>query len=695
MTIPSTPRKAGPFTGNGVTTSFPFSFKVFAPTDVKVVIANSAGVETVLVLNSDYSVSLNANQDTSPGGTITYPISGSPLPSGSRLTIVGNIDYDQPLDLPPGGNFSPLALENQLDRTVMQVQQLAEIVGRSVSLPVTAAASTRLPAPEANKFLAWDSTGTALVNAGAGGGNSIDGPFLLLDNTITDDFTVPTGKNALSISPTIAAGVTVTVPPGSEWVTLDSSSSGGGGGGGGGGVTDHGALTGLTDDDHPQYLNNARGDARYAQISHAHTISNITGLQTALDGKAAATHTHTISDVGGLQTALDGKQSVLVSGTNIKTINGQSLLGSGDIAISGTGTFGSAVQTFDGGETANTFGSNSIGRNNPLRTASANSLLKIGHGTPASPVSANSPAVWQESWVTTDYTALGDGGQFAQGVAGALFQTFKTGGTGGVNGVISYARSDSNTAGDIIGLRGIADGKDRSTGGPSTFCGIWAEVESPSTNYGFGCYGIEINAFTNYSGSSFAQDPFTSGGGKVTGLLVNNFQKAGTPGAFKNHFGIAVTSITGTTRALGYFTGLYIADCDNHSIRLFGGARTGDGATATSTATQVGIEVQGMHQTGINFATPCMIPSGTRGHAIQINDNRIGLGNYTGSDFANGDLWANTGTGQHLLFFRRGNINTEVMCSQGVGTSGSYAGDRKIAVNISGTTYYLIASTSP
>lgn len=30
-------------------------------------------------------------------------------------------------------------------------------------------------------------------------------------------------------------------------------------------ITDHGALTGLTDDDHPQYLNNARGDVRYPQ----------------------------------------------------------------------------------------------------------------------------------------------------------------------------------------------------------------------------------------------------------------------------------------------------------------------------------------------------------------------------------------------------------------------------------------------
>ena len=33
--------------------------------------------------------------------------------------------------------------------------------------------------------------------------------------------------------------------------------------GSGGGVTDHGALTGLGDDDHPQYLTGARGDSRY------------------------------------------------------------------------------------------------------------------------------------------------------------------------------------------------------------------------------------------------------------------------------------------------------------------------------------------------------------------------------------------------------------------------------------------------
>lgn len=47
--------------------------------------------------------------------------------------------------------------------------------------------------------------------------------------------------------------------------------------------------------------------------------------------------TGTLSDQTDLQTALNAKQATLVSGTNIKTVNGTSLLGSGDISISGGG----------------------------------------------------------------------------------------------------------------------------------------------------------------------------------------------------------------------------------------------------------------------------------------------------------------------------------------------------------------------
>lgn len=48
----------------------------------------------------------------------------------------------------------------------------------------------------------------------------------------------------------------------------------------GGGASDHGALTGLADDDHSQYHNNARGDARYPLIAHSHAYPDLTGLPT-------------------------------------------------------------------------------------------------------------------------------------------------------------------------------------------------------------------------------------------------------------------------------------------------------------------------------------------------------------------------------------------------------------------------------
>lgn len=52
-----------------------------------------------------------------------------------------------------------------------------------------------------------------------------------------------------------------------------------------------------------------------------------------------------ISDVTDLQTTLDAKQATLVSGTNIKTVNGTALLGSGDVSISGSAAWGSVTGT--------------------------------------------------------------------------------------------------------------------------------------------------------------------------------------------------------------------------------------------------------------------------------------------------------------------------------------------------------------
>lgn len=59
------------------------------------------------------------------------------------------------------------------------------------------------------------------------------------------------------------------------------------------------------------------------------TIVNVSGTASSITGSI------TKSQVTGLETDLNSKQAVLVSGTNIKTINGQSVLGNGDLQISG------------------------------------------------------------------------------------------------------------------------------------------------------------------------------------------------------------------------------------------------------------------------------------------------------------------------------------------------------------------------
>jgi hypothetical protein len=52
----------------------------------------------------------------------------------------------------------------------------------------------------------------------------------------------------------------------------------------------------------------------FTPSTHSHAISDVTGLQTALDGKAASSHSHAISDVTNLQTSLDAKLA-LAGGT--------------------------------------------------------------------------------------------------------------------------------------------------------------------------------------------------------------------------------------------------------------------------------------------------------------------------------------------------------------------------------------------
>lgn len=77
------------------------------------------------------------------------------------------------------------------------------------------------------------------------------------------------------------------------------------------------------------------------------TTTGVISTATAGTDYAAASHTHAESDITNLTTDLAAKQDTLVSGTNIKTVNGTTLLGSGDLstALSSSSAFATATTT--------------------------------------------------------------------------------------------------------------------------------------------------------------------------------------------------------------------------------------------------------------------------------------------------------------------------------------------------------------
>lgn len=74
------------------------------------------------------------------------------------------------------------------------------------------------------------------------------------------------------------------------------------------------------------------GKVDVANVAEAVPWTGVTGKPTLFPAQPY-THNHAISEVTGLQSALDEKQETLVSGDNIKSVNGSSLLGSGNIII--------------------------------------------------------------------------------------------------------------------------------------------------------------------------------------------------------------------------------------------------------------------------------------------------------------------------------------------------------------------------
>lgn len=134
MTLASSTRSVT-YHGNGVTTVFPYAFWIQKLEDLQVsLITVATGVAEDVT--ADITSVTGISPDPSAGGDVTYDLLGVPISSAYDLVIARTVDYTQDLDIRNQDGFLPDTLESELDRIVMQTQQLGDDAARSLRVPI-------------------------------------------------------------------------------------------------------------------------------------------------------------------------------------------------------------------------------------------------------------------------------------------------------------------------------------------------------------------------------------------------------------------------------------------------------------------------------------------------------------------------------------------------------------------------------
>ena len=150
---------ANRYIGNGSTTAFAYTFKALVKTDVEVLVN-----DTVKLVDTDYTV---AGLGASGGGTVTFTTAPA---SAAKVTILRKQPVQQLSDYVPNEAMPAERIEKDLDKLAMIAQQQKEVLDRTPKLPKKSTLSgITFPEPGADKYIKWNSTGTDLEAASAGG----------------------------------------------------------------------------------------------------------------------------------------------------------------------------------------------------------------------------------------------------------------------------------------------------------------------------------------------------------------------------------------------------------------------------------------------------------------------------------------------------------------------------------------------
>lgn len=117
------------YTGNGVTTTFPYTFRIFQKSDLVVQVVDLDENLTVLALDTDYTV-------TGAGGyTGGNVILSTALTNGYQISISRELPVTQETDLRNQGKFFAEVHEDALDKLTMLIQQVSSWFGLALRKP--------------------------------------------------------------------------------------------------------------------------------------------------------------------------------------------------------------------------------------------------------------------------------------------------------------------------------------------------------------------------------------------------------------------------------------------------------------------------------------------------------------------------------------------------------------------------------
>jgi len=173
MTISSTTVKNS-YSGNDSTTAFAYAFKIFADTDLQVIIRSSTGTETVKTLTTHYTVS---GAGDASGGNVTFTSGNTPA-TGETVVIRRAVPQTQAIDYIANDPFPAETHEEGLDRATMTTQQMQEELDRSFKVSrtntITTPEFTDDASTRASKTLGFDSSGnlTTVADFLPAGGDS-------------------------------------------------------------------------------------------------------------------------------------------------------------------------------------------------------------------------------------------------------------------------------------------------------------------------------------------------------------------------------------------------------------------------------------------------------------------------------------------------------------------------------------------